>query len=1340
MYNLKIKTNLFLLFLLFFSFEIYGQDENSSAPKIIPPSPTAYELGRYGQTDVGTFTGTPNISVPLYTYKTRNLSIPITLGYNSNGIQVDQMETNVGLGWNLNVGGVINRIVRGKPDEERYYPINEDDCLSNSFISYMEANKFNDTEPDLYSYSFNGHSGQFVFDKNNKAVLVPHNNLKIERLKIDLKDYFKVTTDDGVEYYFSDNEYSSWQNTEAATSVLTGWYLSKIIHPAGDTINFTYRDSNYSFTSSISFSFPVKTFEEVCSDRGVNPGEEKNVNILHVLGKTIESISSNEAIFGKVVFQHIYNPNLLGTYLIKGYQVDSSKESNLDSVVFDYLFTPNKRIFLKECTFKDVSKKYSFEYNDPNGLNSRLSGGKDLWGFYNGKSGVYPDPVIHEDLYSSNQKAMDAIKRSSRGGDRRADPTLASKGILKKIMYPTKGYNEFVYEGNSVMGTVVSPIELETINRRLSNPSTNSNLETEIYEFKNVIKYKTDIEALVSYVGMAGDMPVGELFLKITIENLQNALLNDEVVAFRHNFTEKDTYTFLENTDYRVTVTFSSEPKTSANFNFSYATGGNVSSIAPINVGGLRIQQITSFDNEQNKADIKHYYYGPRKNRDITSGVEGVEMNFISNSIINRVCWVNSGPSPITSIARTYLSTVHPNSLYQLYRSNGNNSTTYRNVTVSYGGADYENGGEELFYYASSDARPTSCVNNHLNSAPWTNTSWDNGLLEKKIIFDKNLTDLNITDYKYKLEDQFTQSVTGIAYDTKFNQIFSFPSPDRKNLEHMNINRYSTNSYWFYLESEINIQNDSGGKNPITTFTKYKYNNPSHLKLSSQTVTNSLNEELETRYFYPQDLEMANEPFRNELIARNMFGKVLDTQTLKKGVKLSEQKTVYERNAATANLLLPKFIYANKGLDNIDLNSDKKIVYDKYDEKGNILQYTIESGTPVAIIWGYNKSQPIAKIENATYAELEALPGFGAGFTILESLSSDQESILRNNLSEAMVTTYTYNPLVGITSVTDPKGIPTYYGYDSFGRLQYVKDQNLYVLQRYCYNYKGQQADCGTLDNTVPVSYKSKALSKLFTRNNCASGGIPESVWFTIQEGAYSSNISQAAADQQALDQFDVKGREFANNDENAKCIFKSAAIASQNFQKTNCTIGGTGSYVAYSLDYEAVKSKISQADADNLAWKKFQSEGSANANANGECIFRSAAISGSFQKSGCTGGAIGSYENYSLAEGAVTLNTSQADVDAKAINRLNTEGPANANDKGQCVFYSVYAERVIRRLYCPKGQNGTTVLYTVPSGKYNSIISQADADRQAEDEIKNEGQNYADRKGECSKGDIPID
>jgi len=87
--------------------------EKDFVPSFIPPSPTAYELGKYGQIPIGLFTGTPNINIPLYEYKTKNLSVPISLSYNSNGIKVDQIESNVGLGWSLNAGGVISRIIRG---------------------------------------------------------------------------------------------------------------------------------------------------------------------------------------------------------------------------------------------------------------------------------------------------------------------------------------------------------------------------------------------------------------------------------------------------------------------------------------------------------------------------------------------------------------------------------------------------------------------------------------------------------------------------------------------------------------------------------------------------------------------------------------------------------------------------------------------------------------------------------------------------------------------------------------------------------------------------------------------------------------------------------------------------------------------------------------------------------------------------------------------------------------------------------------------------------------------------------------------------------------------------
>ncbi|MFW0739158.1 DUF5977 domain-containing protein [Flavobacterium sp. T12S277] len=1407
MHHLKIKS---ALLFLFFSFQIIGQNNGqSSVPNIIPPSPTAYELGRYGQTDVGTFTGTPNISVPIYTYKTKNIAIPIALNYNSNGIEVDQMETNVGLGWNLNTGGIINRVVRGQADEKRTVEItSERNCSADSFLTYMHNNQHQDLQPDLYSYNFQGYSGQFVFDNNGKAVMIPQNNLKLERLQIIGKSGFKITTENGVQYFFSDEEHSTWQSVEVPENVVTGWYLTQIVHPEGDIVNFTYKSSNYYFVSNISESFTVKQYEDACSS--VLPTTERTQNGLSIMGKMIESISSpNNPQYGSVSFQYTANPNTIGSYLINGIKVlDAGGLKTIEKADFNYLFTANKRIFLKECIFNDPSKKYSFEYEMPNDLVERLSDQRDLWGFYNGQWGTYPDPIIHKDLYPKSDYIKNIFKNRS-CGDKHPYIKYAKKGILKRIIYPTKGYNEFEYESNSIWEKVTSQCEIHAENKSFENPEYSREQQTETYIFENKTDYDTEIQANVFYNDYQltnGTFPIGELWLTIKIENLTNPHLNiPPITASEHNKPIIVPFTFIKDNTYKITATFSPEPKTTGRINFTYCKGGGIESMANVAVGGLRIQKITSFDTETNTTETKHYYYGKKGALDVSTGIKGVKINLLQDFEVRSMCSVAvpGGGFATLEVKSIFLKATSTSSL-PLYNTKGNNSTTYEYVTVSYGGTNFENGGEELLYYTSQDYMPFSCLGSNLNYAPWTNASWDNGLLHRKTIFNRNLTDLNITEYQYKLENQYTKEVPGIAYEAKYFQHYHYPDPNFKNIEHLNINLYSSNSYWFYLESESNTQNDAEGKNPVTTLTKYKYNSPSHLKLSSQTVTNSLNEELETKYFYPQDSEMANEPFRNELIAKNMVGKVLDTQTLKKGAKLSEQKTVYDRSAATNNLLLPRFVYANKGSDAIDLNSDKKVTYNQYDEKGNIVQYTLEAGTPVSIIWGYNKSQPIAKIENAAYAQLEALPDFGAGFTIATSLSATQESSLRNNLPNAMVTTYTYTPLVGISSVTDPKGITSYYQYDSFGRLQYVKDQSLFVLQKYCYNYKGQLADCGTLKESNPALYKNSTQSKAFTRdncasggtpatvlytvaagthsseisqadadakawrqinangqafanndqnakctfwntaqsrqftrNNCAAGGFPQSAWYTVAAGTYPSNESQAAADDEALKIVMANGQAFANNDSNAKCIFKSAAIASQNFQKTNCTVGGAGSYVPYSLAYGAAQSETSQAEADERAWKKFQAEGLANANAQGDCTFRSIAMSGSFQKNSCTGGAIGSYENYSLSEGAVILKTSQAHVDSEAVKKLNTEGQANANAKGQCVFYNEYAQRYIRRSYCPPGMNGTEVLYSVPAKTYSSLLSQADANRQAEDDIRNLGQGYADRTGQCNEGAI---
>ena len=79
-------------------------------PKIVPPSPDAAALGKYGEIPVDKSTGIPDISVPLYEIKTPRFNLPISLSYHASGIKVDEISSWVGCGWVVNAGGVIFKI------------------------------------------------------------------------------------------------------------------------------------------------------------------------------------------------------------------------------------------------------------------------------------------------------------------------------------------------------------------------------------------------------------------------------------------------------------------------------------------------------------------------------------------------------------------------------------------------------------------------------------------------------------------------------------------------------------------------------------------------------------------------------------------------------------------------------------------------------------------------------------------------------------------------------------------------------------------------------------------------------------------------------------------------------------------------------------------------------------------------------------------------------------------------------------------------------------------------------------------------------------------------------
>lgn len=147
------------------------------------------------------------------------------------------------------------------------------------------------------------------------------------------------------------------------------------------------------------------------------------------------------------------------------------------------------------------------------------------------------------------------------------------------------------------------------------------------------------------------------------------------------------------------------------------------------------------------------------------------------------------------------------------------------------------------------------------------------------------------------------------------------------------------------------------------------------------------------------------------------------------------------------------------GTDSLHL--EKRLTNVKYDFLGNIV-YMEKDEIPCIYIWGYQNQYLVAKIENATYEEISNNSA-DLDLELLSTLSvydysymTDVIDGLRTSLPNAHITTYTYDPGVGMTSVTDASGKTMFYEYNSWGRLVQIyrlnEDGKKEILQLNEYN------------------------------------------------------------------------------------------------------------------------------------------------------------------------------------------------------------------------------------------------------------------------------------------------
>ena len=112
-----VKQSVVLLFLLMIPQIAFCDNQQDKLNLDYFRTPEAAAFMKYGIETVNEYTGTADISVPLYTIKSKDVEIPLVLRYDASGIKVEQEASWVGLGWNLMVGGCINYVCAGSHDK-----------------------------------------------------------------------------------------------------------------------------------------------------------------------------------------------------------------------------------------------------------------------------------------------------------------------------------------------------------------------------------------------------------------------------------------------------------------------------------------------------------------------------------------------------------------------------------------------------------------------------------------------------------------------------------------------------------------------------------------------------------------------------------------------------------------------------------------------------------------------------------------------------------------------------------------------------------------------------------------------------------------------------------------------------------------------------------------------------------------------------------------------------------------------------------------------------------------------------------------------------------------------
>lgn len=242
--------------------------------------------------------------------------------------------------------------------------------------------------------------------------------------------------------------------------------------------------------------------------------------------------------------------------------------------------------------------------------------------------------------------------------------------------------------------------------------------------------------------------------------------------------------------------------------------------------------------------------------------------------------------------------------------------------------------------------------------------------------------------------------------------------------------------------------------------------------------------------------------------------------------------------------------------------------------------------------------------------------------------------------------------------------------------------------------------------------------SKQFTKDNCGScqHGVPMSVTQDMVGGPFYSNESQEEANRLAQEAVEAQGQAYVNK--NGTCETDNTDPVWEDSEPLETKCEGGKSYKKQVNTNECY-------GGENERWV----EGGDKV-----CTW-TGTYSKEFTKQ-CADGGVGSkvtIDQDDVTGGPFTSTVSQEDANSKAQAAVEQQGQALADAQGTCTWTGK-ASKVFTRNNCGSCQHGSSVTVTQDQvgGPFTSNISQADANKKAQDAVNSQGQAVANKNGDC--------